>query len=160
MSYKFPKAYNKYREMKSFLMENLKCEPPHKTVEEICEILEGCGFKPIPIGGHYHYDINFMNAIAFKNNKGKITYITNSTNKSCPELKYLEELFEKDLREKAPQISDTYYISGGSRTNNERMNDSLALIYEHGFPERNVIMDILANRNGGIHCMTAEIPKF
>ena len=27
-------------------------------------------------------------------------------------------------------------------------------------PKENGIMSILANRHGGIHCMTAEIPKF
>ena len=128
--------------------------------DEVCNKLKKFGFKPIRIGGRYNYDINYMNALAFQNNRGGISYITNSTKGSYPELEYLEKLFEKDLRGKVPKISDTYFVSGGKRTEREKNSNSYSALYGRGLKDRNVIMDILANRQGGIHCMTAEVPRF
>ena len=153
----YPKNFYLYSQLQTHLIKQLKNAP--KSAEEICKELESCGFKPIPIGGRYHDDINFINAIAFKNKKDKITYISNSTNKTDLELKFLEQLFDRDLRRSVPQVSDTYYISGGARNFDEMKKGALSL-YERGVFNRNVIMDILANRYGGIHCMAAEIPKF
>lgn len=161
MHKKFPKAYETYFAMEKFLTNEIEKEATRgNTCDENCKILKENGFIPIKIGAHFLHDINFINAIAMKNKNGNITYITNSTKRSYPELHFLEELFDKRLKEKAPQIDTTYYVSGGRRTYDEKNSDGAAFLYGNGLIERNVIMDILANRGGGIHCMCAEIPDF
>ena len=160
MKDKFPNCYETYSTIKRYLQKFILEEKTTKFVksaDEICNILTEYGFKPIRIGGRYCDDINYMNALAFKNSKNGISYITNSTRKSYPELGYLEKLFELDLKEKFPNVTDTYFVSGGKRTVYMRMCES---VLSHGLRLRNVIMDILANRLGGIHCMTAEVPDF
>lgn len=97
----------------------------------------------------------------FKNNNNKISYITNSTRGSYPELEYLERLFEEDIRTKVPNFGHIYYVSGGEKEQKViNHSDGFCIDLSHGFDKDNAIMDILANRNGGIHCMTAEIPDF
>ena len=160
MHEKFPESYEVYKEIKNFLTKEIKntseCNALLST-DDICNQLESFGFKPIRIGGRYCRDINYMNAIAFENNKGNISYITNSTKKSYPELDYLEKLFDESLREKIPRIDTVHYISGGKRTPLDRERED---VFSRGLNFRNGIMDILANRLGGIHCMTAEVPDF
>ncbi len=163
MKNKFSKCYDVYCEMTNFLRNKIKEEnslPLIYNCDQICELLEKFGFKPIRIGARYCNDINYINAIAYENKKGGISYITNSTKKSYNELSYLEELFKKELTEKVPQITDTYFVSGGRRTFQEMNSDSADNLYSKGLSKGNVIMDILANRLGGIHCMSAEIPDF
>ena len=126
----------------------------------ICEKLKQSGFNPIRIAGRYSRDINFMNALAFKNNKNGISYITNSTKNSYPELAYLETLFEKDLKKIVPDLTNTYFVSGGEMRKKESVQGLFDIMLDRGLKKRNVIMDLLANRGGGIHCMTAEIPEF
>lgn len=72
----------------------------------------------------------------------------------------MENLFEENLREKVPKITDTYFVSGGKRLDCEKNSESAVELYGKGLQNRNIIMDILANRLGGIHCMTAEVPDF
>ena len=115
--------------------------------------LKQFGFNPIKIAGKYADDINFINALAFENSNGKLLYITNSTKHSTPELEYLEKLFEEDLRGKVTNIGDIYFVSGGKREETQEF-------FSRGFAKGNVIMDVLANRLGGIHCMCSEIPNF
>lgn len=121
--------------------------------------LKEFGFIPINIGGCYLKSVNFMNALAFENKNHKISYITNSTKNSCPELEYLEKLFENDLREKVKDIEKVHFVSG-SKKSNSRLNKRSEFVHLHRInDEDRSIMDILSNRLGGIHCMTAEIPK-
>ncbi len=157
MKEKFPGSYETINGIKNFIKKEQQDELKFPT-DEICEQLKQWGFNPIRIGGRYIDDINYMNAIAFNNNRGKISYITNSTRKSYPELEYLEKLFEEDLKTKVPDISDTYFVSGGKRQ--QKSEYAYDELYGTGLQNRNTIMDILANRFGGIHCMTAEIPDF
>lgn len=124
------------------------------------ETLKHSGFIPINIGGYYSENMNFINALAFTNKNNKISYITNSTKGSCPELEYLEELFEEDLRAKVKDIEKIYFVSGGMKDKVQMNNDDIFTLklQSQGSEFDNAIMDILANRHGGIHCMTAEIP--
>jgi len=160
MREKFPNSIDIFDTIEKFLTNKIRniseCDALLST-DEICKQLEGFGFIPIRIAGRYCDDINYMNALAFENKNGNISYITNSTKKSYPELTYLEKLFEEDLREKVPRVDTIHYITGGKRTAFDRQNESY---YSKGFTFRNGIMDILANRKGGIHCMTAEVPDF
>lgn len=160
MREKFPNSIDIFDTIEKFLTNKIRniseCDALLST-DEICKQLEGFGFIPIRIAGRYCDDINYMNALAFENKNGNISYITNSTKKSYPELTYLEKLFEEDLREKVPRVDTIHYITGGKRTAFDRQNESC---YSKGFTFRNGIMDILANRKGGIHCMTAEVPDF
>lgn len=164
MKKKFPECYQTYNVLKEYLeqrireeQEDLSCVP---NADRLCNILKEYGFNPIRIGGRYDYDINYMNALAFKNKKNGISYITNSTKDSYPELEYLEELFRKDLMKKVPEITDTYFVSGGRKEVKEAVPGLFDIIYQKGLKQKNVIMDILSSRGGGIHCMTAEIPNF
>ena len=163
MKKKFPESYQTYSNMKNYIESNLK-EEDHcvgiPSVDTVCKILKANGFNPIRIGGRYSYDINYMNALAFKNKKKRISYITNSTKGTYPELEYLEKLFEKDLRKKVPEISNMYFVSGGLYEKQEAVPGLYAILLDKGLKHKTTIMDILANRGGGIHCMTAEIPDF
>lgn len=113
-----------------------------KTEQTISE-LEKFGFKPIRIGGLYTSGINYMNAIINQHPDGTISYITNSSKGSKHE--GLDEIFERELRAKVPNIRNVYFISGGQDKEN---------------PELNSIMEILSEHNGGIHCLTLEEPNF
>ena len=159
MKEKFPKSDEVYYYAKKYLEEKISGESVTGMTEQILKILSDYGFKPIKIGARYHHDINYLNALAWENNSGKISYLTNSTKDSYPELDFLESLFDKLLREKIPEISDVYYISGGERTDAEKNSEAFANLMSMGFNNRNVIMDTLATYQGGIHCMTAEIPE-
>lgn len=82
MKNKFPNSHEPYIELKKFLTEKLnqvQSSQVENDCDTICQILSDYGFKPIRIGGRYSDDINYMNAIAFQNNKNGISYITNST---------------------------------------------------------------------------------
>ena len=161
MHKKFPHSHETYNEMKNFLVKEIEQKDLcGDSTEVICERLRENNFIPIKIGAHFLNDINFINAIAFKNKNNNITYISNSTKRSYPELQFLEHLFDKTLKEKVPNIDSTHYISGGKRTFDEKYSDSHMNLFGRGLQERNVIMDILANRLGGIHCMSAEVPDF
>lgn len=162
MKERFPSSSELYRKLQYYIKTQLYREEKSDifpSCDKICEILEKYGFKPIRVAGRFHEDINYMNAIAFQNNREKISYITNSTKQSYPELEYLEKLFEDDLRNLIPEVSDVYFVSGGER---ERSKPSgfFDIFVERGLENRNEIMDTLANRMGGVHCMCAEIPDF
>lgn len=164
MKKKFPESSESYNELKDYLLKKIKEEQENldaaPNADMLCKKLKEYGFNPIRIGGRYDFDINYMNALAFKNKKDGISYITNSTKDSYPELEYLEELFKKDLMKKIPEITDTYFVSGGKKEIKEAVPGLFDIIYQKGLKHKNVIMDILSSRGGGIHCMTAEIPEF
>ena len=161
MKEKFPRSVDIYSKLQTYIQEQINKDSilKYQSCDCICSKLESFGFKPIKIAARYDNGINFINALAFENKKGKISYITNSTNKTCPELKYLEDLFEQTLKSKVPEISDSYFISGGSYPEYFSKN-SYRVLTDNGINPRNHIMDILSNRGGGIHCMCAEVPKF
>ena len=159
----YPEAKESCDLMSDYIKNKMESEKALKLDPDyICKKLEEYWFKPIRIGAGFSQAINFINAIALKNNDNKITYITNSTKHSSPELEYLEELFDKELRKSVENIKNTYYVSGG--INNEKQNEDIDIFSKilsmHSMPKENGIMNILDNRRGGIHCMTAEIPKF
>lgn len=163
---KFPESIELYTKLKNHL-EALVESPLQKSHKANNKILEKYGFKPIKIGGYYAPDINFLNAIAYKNQNNKITYITNSTKHSYPELEYLEKLFEKDLRKKVKDIDKTYFVSGGpkdkpscEKTDENKNPFDISSEFTRSREKSNSIMKILADRLGGIHCMSAEIPDF
>ena len=163
MKAKFPDCDEIYQYIKNFLTEKIKITETtykEKSTDQICEILTEQGFKPIRIAGRYGEGINYMNSLAFLNNKNGVSFITNSTKGSYPELEYLEKIFEQDLKERVKNVTDVHFVSGGTRTNEEKNAPSPYPAYDNRLKDRNVIMDILANDHGGIHCMTAEIPDF
>ena len=142
------------------LIAKLRNYSTSQHIENHSEMLKSYGFIPINIGGFYFENINFINALAFINKNNKISYITNSTKGSCPELEYLETLFEKDLKAKVKNIEKIHFVSGGTKEKAQKNNNDIFTVTfpSRGIEYNNSIMDILADRLGGIHCMTAEIP--
>ena len=120
--------------------------PLHKKYDKsdkIIKELEEQGFIPIRIGGVYGRGISYMNAIVNEHPDGTISYITNSTKGS--EFEGLDEVFERELRAKVPNLRDVYFISGGA---------------DKEYSNLNAIMEILSKHSGGIHCLTLEEPNF
>ena len=160
MKEKFHDSKEIYNKLMAFAMsEQAKAE----VCNNLCKKLKEYGFIPIEIGGRYAPDINFINAIAFKNKNNKVTYITNSTKDSYPELEYLEQLFEQDLRDKTANIENVYFISGGKyEISGEKKHNKQTCNYPPtGFiNSHNAMMYCLGAKQGGIHCLTAEIPNF
>lgn len=165
MKEKFPDKVETYDYIKNKLDVKIRQEnniPQINSAEDTANKLKKYGFNPIKIAGSYCEDINFLNAIAFENKKGNISYITNSTKHTSPELEYLEELFKNDLKSKIKNVDNIYFISGGKKENTPNKsteNDLFSLVSDRGLPTQNNIMSIFANRHGGIHCMCAEIPE-
>lgn len=159
MHKKYPKRFEVYKSIKNFIKKDVEDKLTIPS-EKLCNLLSVYGFKPIKIGGRYTNDINYMNALAFTNKNNKISYITNSTNGSYEELEYLESLFENDLKEKVRNIDTVHFVTGGKRPKYSGSSNFLCLNNNFGLRKRNIIMDYLANRFGGIHCMVAEIPDF
>ena len=142
------------------MVEFVKTNTYRDYSDKVEEFLKNKGFIPIKIGGWYSKDINFINALAYKDKNSKISYITNSTRDSIKGLEYLEELFARDLREKVDNINDIDFISGG-KAGIESMQDIKDIkTGSTSAINRNQMMSTLANYNGGIHCMTSEIPDF
>jgi len=105
----------------------------------ICDDLEKNGFIPIRVGGSYGlYTINFINAIVHQNGDDLI-YITNSCIGAGKDYEYLQMLFEKELKEKCPQITKVYFVKGA-------ITDK----------KSNIILEYLKRHKGGIHCLCAE----
>lgn len=153
---KFPNSNKIITRLKEHIPASMDC-----FLEDKIRTLQNHGFIPIRIGALYEEGINFINALAFKNNNDNISYITNSTKGSYPELEYLERLFEEDIKQKVPNLEHIYFVSGGKPKQPAQTSSVVFRInFSHGFDKDNAIMDILADRHGGIHCMTAEIPDF
>lgn len=114
----------------------------HKAV---INSLENAGFIPIEIAGVLGSGINFMNAIVNKHIDGTISYITNSTRCDSPFVSKIEKEFEKELRDKVPNIDKVYFVQGMDEFDTQMSN---------------YMMDNVHHRGGGIHCMTMEEPNF
>lgn len=113
----------------------------YASSETVCRELILHGFIPIKVAGNFgRGEVNFINSIVHQNDSGFI-YITNSTKHSSPVLEAMEELFEKNLKEKCPQINRIYFVSG--TTSNTR----------------NSLMMYLDELKGGIHCLCCEEMK-
>ncbi|MBQ3642348.1 hypothetical protein II906_10570 [bacterium] len=123
----------------NFYSNKSKYVKSDQTVKELKEK----GFIPIRIGGVYASGVNYMNAIVNQHPDGTISYITNSAKGS--KFEGLDEVFERDLRAKVPNIRDVYFISG--KTDNKSSGS-------------NPIMNFLSKVHGGIHCLTLEEPDF
>ena len=105
--------------------------------EEVCQSLKTKGFIPIKIAGMYGLgEPNYINAIVHKNEDGLI-YITNSSKPGTKIEEALQDIFEKDLKEKCPEIKRVHFVSGKKYGNT---NDIMACL----------------SLNGGIHCLCAE----
>lgn len=111
--------------------------------EETIKALEQAGFIPIEVAGVLGSGINFMNAIVNQHQDGSISYITNSSKCNSELMSSFQEGFEKELRQKVPNIDKVYFVSGI-----DEYNDSTYLI------------ENIALRGGGLHCMTMEEPNF
>lgn len=153
----YPSFLTLYPHMTEYIENRLKDSKEAGTCDELCDKLKEFGFIPIKIAGRYAPDINYINAIAMKNKKDKISYITNSTESEYDGLNHLQNIFKNRLKERIPNVNRVYFVSGGQRTEEDRFYEQ---DYSQGLQFRNHIMDILANRQGGIHCMTAEVPDF
>lgn len=117
--------------LKKYIKEYAPCD-------QICERLKAQGFEPIKIGGGYgNRTVNFINAIVHQEKDGLI-YITNSAEPEKYGI-YLQETFEKELKEKCPQITKVYFVRG-------------AQIGKHS----NILMEYLKQYRGGIHCLCCE----
>ena len=112
---------------------------------KVIKALQKAGFKPIEIAGVFGSGINFMNAIVNQHPDKKISYITNGTQCDSEFISKLQDEFEKDLRQKIPNLDEVYFINGSE---------------EYKVEDSNYMMDNLAYRGGGIHCMTMEEPDF
>ena len=120
----------------------------YASTDEICDALKKIGFNPIRVGGVYYNGINFMNAIVNKHPDGTMGYITNSS--ECDNHIYtkLQKVFEDEVREKAPQITDFYYVQGIRKSPYRPPT------------EKTHMLDSLKYYHGGIHCMSLEEPDF
>ena len=117
----------------------------YPSYDETIKALKKAGFKPIEVAGIFGSGINFMNAIVNKHSDGTISYITNSTASDSPFLSPIQDDFEKELRQKIPNIRDVYFISGQDNVHNYNQN---------------YMMNNLLSRGGGIHCRSLEEPNF
>jgi len=121
------------------------------SADDAASYLEEQGFKPIRIGAVYGQGkqgadgsrINFINAIVNKRDDG-LGYITNGTSGSNKVEIALEKLFEKQLKEKAPDsVRKVYFLRGMP------MMDS----------GEDSMLDCLTN-GAGVHCLVNEEPIF
>ena len=115
------------------------------SAQDVSRALKKAGFIPIEIAGVFGSGINFMNAIINKHPDNKISYITNSSRCESDFISAFEKEFEKDLRQKIPNLDKVYFVQGEGECDPRTSN---------------YLMDNLAYRGGGIHCMSLEEPDF
>lgn len=141
---KFPYDYTQLRN--GFLeYERKRNHRGYTSSDDTIKALKKAGFKPIEVAAVLGSGINFMNAIVNQHQNGTISYITNSTACECSFFSELEKDFEKELREKVPNIDSVHFVAGKDFNS----------IYE-----RNYMMANLEHKGGGIHCMSLEEPDF
>jgi hypothetical protein len=129
----------------------------YATCDEMCQKLAAAGFKPIRMGGVFPFPeiedktieepnpwlpANFLNAIVHERKTGNINqpelvYITNDSG-----LPYLNQLFEAELKEKAPWVKRVEFVGKA--------------------PKENTVswMSTYLKLHGGIHCLSVEEPEF
>ncbi len=120
----------------------------YASADAICDALKKIGFNPIRVGGVYYNGVNFMNAIVNKHPDGTMGYITNSSECNNHIYTKLQKVFEDEIREKAPQITDFYYVQGIRKSPYRPPTG------------KNHMIDSLKYYHGGIHCMSLEEPDF
>ncbi len=136
---KFRFDFSAKKDIKALKDKVKKHRAQYSPTDKISKKLEEKGFVPIKIAGAFgRSPVNFVNAIVQKTPDG-LAYITNSTKPSTKVYEAMQDIFEQDLKEKCPNISNVYFINGGMRSEN-----------------RNNIMYYLENGNGGIHCLCCE----
>lgn len=116
-------------------------DPKYANMDIIENELTEQGFKVIRVPGILNYaETNFMNAIVQQKFNGDLVYITNKS--PCVSSINLNNMFEKVLKQKAPQVKKVYFVAGQEYRNN------------------NYISYTLDKKSGGIHCMVCEHPDF
>lgn len=139
-------------------MKNALYKRPCQSSENVIKKLEKEGFSVIRVPGrivkdHESSDIknllNFMNAIVHENSKGDLVYITNnsgflrSLGLDKKIVNHIGLNFEKIFKDSVQEYikpKNIYFIKGGKEPESE-------------------IDFILKSQDGGIHCMTCEIPQ-
>ncbi len=129
-----------------------KQDPQILAYKKAFEQLKQAGFYPIPIGGVYGLDVNFINAIVNKHPDGSISYITNSSKCDNVFVSKYQRQFEKDLKRKLDEIRKT--------NSNAPTIKSLYFVQGQNYGQQNEIMENLVEGPGGIHCMCLEEPDF
>jgi len=123
------------------------------SADDVVKYLEAQDFKPIRIGAVYGEgkgetnccDINFINAFVHKRPDGQLAYITNGTTQNNVDRR-LEEMFKKQLGEKAPcGVAKVHFVRGAHNFDNSGLNS---------------ISHYLINAGAGIHCEGIEEPDF
>ncbi|MBR3605424.1 MAG: hypothetical protein IKL52_05305 [Candidatus Gastranaerophilales bacterium] len=133
----------KYDELEqAFLKKEQERQMEYSSYKKTIKALKKAGFEPIEVAGVFGSGINFMNAIVNQHSNGKMTYITNGTMSLNGKKNIFQEIFEQELRQKAPDIEKVYFINGAL--------DS----------DSNFLMNELERFDGGLHCMTTEEPNF
>jgi len=136
------------------LIENTKnlkkeTESNYTDADTICKELERYGFKVIKVPGRINNaGTNFMNSIVSQRPNGDLAYITNKScwheeKKTNPPRINLNEIFEKVLKAKVPDIKQVYFVSGPK--------------YDSGYE---YVSNSLENKKAGVHCMICEHPNF
>ena len=116
------------------------------TTDEVCKSLEELGFVPIRVPAVWGESVNFINAIVNQHKDGTISYITGSSKCENKYISSCEKIFEKILREKVPNLKNIYFVEGEKDDNNKGYG--------------NKIMQSLKKFQGGLHCLTSEVPDF
>lgn len=127
---------------KTFLKNEQERQNLYANHKKVIKALKKIGFIPIEVAGVFGSGVNFMNAIVNQHSNGKMTYITNGTMSINGKKNVFQEIFEQELRQKAPDIEKVYFING---------------VLD---PETNFLMSELERFDGGLHCMVAEEPNF
>lgn len=126
----------------NFLKKEQERQLQYSNFKKTIKALKKAGFEPIEVAGVFGSGINFMNAIVNQHSNGKISYITNGTMSLNGKKNVFQEIFEEELKQKAPDVDKIYFING---------------VLD---PEDNFLMRELDRFDGGLHCMTTEEPDF
>ena len=164
---------SKYFESLELLNERIsKMQSAHdntvyNNTEEVIETLQNNGFTAVRVPGRVYYNpeemyyddshpafhfsnkLNYMNSIVHEKENGELVYITNKS-KLCEKLGLnpetakrigldMESNFKNAVKDYIPK-RNIYFVSGG-----ENFDENIQFFLEA--------------KNGGIHCLTCEVPK-
>jgi len=151
--------FEEYRRQYERFKRNL--DEKYFGINTICNALVARGFVPIKIAGVYGPEINFMNAIINRHQDGTLSYITNSSDTGNNDFyKKIQDRFQKDLEEKVPNLSKTYFVKGNEAQYQGKRFYGIGIENKKPNPKLNNMMATLRYQGGGIHCMSLEEPDF
>ena len=151
--------FDEYKKQYEKFKKNLS--EKYMGINTVCNALQARGFIPVKIAGVYGPEINFMNAIINKHSDGTISYITNSSDTGNNDFyKKIQDRFEKDLREKVSNLSETYFVKGNEAQYQGKRFYGIGIENQRPNPKLNNMMATLKYQGGGIHCMSLEEPDF